>query len=115
MGEKSRVDLAQTDFYKKVTDVYKMISEKIGEDGSEESACKLLLKYLKRIRSNFDYVTNEDIRNAFFKQKDIDNVKRIIDGEKKFMDKKIKDLKTYIKTLVKLNKEKEVEEKVNEL
>jgi len=77
------VDLVQTDFYKKVTDVYKMISEKIGEDGFEESACKLLLKYLKRIRSNFDYVTNEDIRNAFFKQKDIDNVKRIIDGEKK--------------------------------
>jgi len=35
--------------------------------------------------------------------------------KKKFMDKKIKDLKTYIKTLVKLNKEKEVEEKVNEL
>ena len=114
-GENNRVDLVQTDFYKKVTDVYKIISEKIGEDGSEESACKLLLKYLKKIRSNFDYVTNEDIRKAFFKQNDIDNVKRIIEGEKNFIDKKINDLKTYIKTLVKQNKEKEVDEKVNEL
>jgi hypothetical protein len=119
IGEKSRVDLVQKEFYKNVIDVYKMLARMMKVDDSDENAYKLFLKYISRIRSNFDYIKNEDIRNAFYKKKDIDNVQRIVKGEKMFLDKKINDLKTYIKDLKNKNKKKEEEdnktEEVNDL
>ena len=119
IGEKSRVDLVQNEYYKNVVDVYQLLARMMNVDDSEENAYALFLKYLLRIRSNFDYVKNENIRNAFYKQKDIDNVKRIIEGEKKFLDSKINDLKSYIKSLKNKNKKKEQEvsktEEVNDL
>ena len=114
IGEKSRVDLVQNEFYKNVVDVYQFLAKMMNVDDSEENSYVLFLKYLLRVRSNIDYVKNENIRNAFYKQKDIDNVKRIIEGEKKFLDTKINDLKSYIKNLKNKKEEEESEtEEVN--
>ena len=41
----------------------------------------------------------EDIRNAFFDKRDSDNVKRIIEGEKKFLERRIGILEIYIQNL----------------
>ena len=99
LGPKTRVDLGEIDFYKGMINVYKKFAKSIQEDDSEEGACKLILKYIEKIRNNFDYIKKEDIRNAFFKKKDAENVQRIIDGEKKFLDRRISILQIYIKNL----------------
>jgi hypothetical protein len=70
------------------------------------------LKYLLKIKSNFDYINYDDIRNAFYKRKDYENVKRIIDGEKAFMERKINVLKLHMKNIK--NKEKEREKSYND-
>ena len=99
LGHKSRVDLGEIDFYKGMINTYKKFAKIIQEDDSEEGACKLILKYITRIKQNFDYIKEEDIRNAFFDKRDSDNVKRIIDGEKKFLERRIGILNIYIENL----------------
>ena len=118
LGERSRVDIIEIDFYKSMINTYRRFARTIQEDDTEEGACKLILKYLTTIRNNYDYIKNEDIRNAFFNRKDADNVKRIIDGEKKFLERRISILKIYIKNLKYKDDYKEVDydaEEVNDL
>lgn len=111
-GERARVDLAEFDYFSKVLGVYKKIARSINEDDSEYGAYSLLLKYLLKIKSNFDYINYDNIRNAFYKRKDYENVKRIIDGEKAFMERKINVLKVHMKNIK--NKEKEREKSYND-
>ena len=99
LGHKIRVDLGEIDFYKGMINTYKKFAKLIQEDDSEEGACKLILKYITRIKQNFDYIKEEDIRNAFFNRRDSDNVKRIIEGEKMFLERRIGILNIYIKNL----------------
>ena len=87
------------DFYKSMINIYRKFARTIQEDDTEEGACKLILKYLTTIRNNYDYIKNEDIRNAFYDKRDAENVKRILDGEKKFLERRISILKIYIKNL----------------
>ena len=109
LGHKTRVDLAEIDFYKGMINLYKKVAKMIKEDDSEEGACNLILKYITRIKHNLDVIKDEDIRKAFFNKKDSDNVKRILDGEKKFLERRISILKIYMKNL----KNKIYEEKPN--
>lgn len=99
LGEKSHSDLIEIDFYKSMINIYRKFARTIQEDDTEEGACKLILKYLTTIRNNYDYIKNEDIRNAFYDKRDAENVKRILDGEKKFLERRISILKIYIKNL----------------
>ena len=99
LGAKTRTDLGEIDFYKGMINVYKKFAKSIQEDDSEEGACNLILKYIEKIRNNFNYIKIEDIRNAFYKKKDIENVQRILEGEKQFLDRRISILKIYIKNL----------------
>jgi len=98
-GNKARVDLVEIDFYKSIMFVYKKFAKLINEDDSDIGACNLMLKYLKRIRSNYEYINKDEVRKAFFSQKDIDNVLRIIEGEKLFIDRRISLLMIHIKNL----------------
>ena len=98
-GNKARVDLVEIDFYKSIMYVYKKFAKLINEDDSDIGACNLILKYLKRIRSNYDLINKDEIRKAFYLQKDIDNVFRIIEGEKIFIDRRIDLLMIHIKNL----------------
>ena len=101
--------MAEIDFYKGMINLYKKVAKMLNEDDSEEGACNLILKYIERIKHNLDVIKDEDIRKAFFNKKDSDNVKRILDGEKKFLERRISILKIYMKNL----KNKMYEEKPN--
>ena len=79
--------------------IYQDIAKMINEDDSEIGACNLIIKYLNKLIQNLGLVKSEDIRKAFFKKKDVDNVKRIIYAEKKLLEKKINIVKNYIKYL----------------
>ena len=98
-GVNSRVDLVEYDFFKNVLDIYKTVARTLKVDDSDVGAYSLFLKYLKRISDNFKYISNDDIRKAFLSNKDVENVRRIIDGEKVFIEIKIGILEKFIKVI----------------
>ena len=82
LGPKSRTDLVEIDFYKPLIFVYKKFAKKIGEDDSDMGACKLILKYITKLKENYELITKDKIRKEFYTLRDIENVYRIIEGEK---------------------------------
>ena len=106
LGPKARVDLTEIDFYKGLIFVYKKFARAIGEDDSDMGACKLILKYITRLKENYELISMDKIRKEFFNKRDIENVWRIIDGEKMFMERRIDILKTYMRNQEERSKEK---------
>ena len=99
------LDLCVNEFYKYVIDIYTDLSvRKNKKHKGEVHALKLLVKYLKKLRSNLDYVDDGKIRDAFYSRKDVENAMRIFKGEKMFLDKKIKEVIEYIKNFRKFKK-----------
>ena len=101
----SNIDLVIPEFYKYVVDIYTELSKKNKKkEKTEIDGYRLLLKYLKKFRSNLNLVDDDMIREAFYSRVDIQNAKRIFQGERMFMDKKIDDLKNYLKKFRKFKK-----------
>ena len=94
---------------------YKKLSNIKNGDDSDLSAYKLFLQNLKMIRDSYAPITTSDIHRQFFKAKDIDNVKRVLDFEKKFIDKKINVVKNFVEKISKSNKKKSEDKKNNDL
>ena len=106
------IDLNKKKFYKKALKTYKKVSILNKEDGSDLSAYKLFLKNLELMRENYNHITTSDIHKEFVNLKDIYNVRRVLDLEKKFLDGKLNVLREFIGKLEKKSK-KETENKVN--
>ena len=103
----NRVELADVkNFHKNNLYIYKEVAKMIKKDNSDLNAYKIFLENLEDVRKNYDYIKSSDIYEAFYKQKDIDNVKRIIKGEVDLIDKRIKILKEEIKKLEKKSNKK---------
>ena len=108
------IDLVKKKFYKKALGTYKQLSKYNKEDGSDISAYKLFLKNLGMSREVYNDVSSSDVYREFVKAKDINNVIRVLNFEKKFMDEKIEVLKKYIHKLEKNEKrEKKYEKNIN--
>ena len=97
--------------------MYKKFARLIGEDDSDEGACKLILRYITKLKENYELITLEKIRKEYFNKKDIDNVWRIIEGEKMFIERRLDILKSYMKNQEDRAKEKKIydAEDVNDL
>ena len=101
----NNIDLAEPEFYKYVVETYQEIGKSMKKKRkSEIAAYRLFMKYLKKMRSNLDYVDDEKIRETFFNRIDVKNAQRIFKGERMFLDKKIEDLKNQIEELRNLKK-----------
>ena len=99
------LDLCENEFYKSVIDIYSEITVRINKKHKGEiHALRFLVKYLKRLRKNLDYVDDGKIRDSFYSRKDMDNAMRIFRGERMFLDKKIKEVVDYIKKFRKFKK-----------
>ena len=99
------LDLCENEFYKSVIDIYSEITVRINKKHKGEiHALRFLVKYLKRLRKNLDYVDDGKIRDSFYSRKDMDNTMRIFRGERMFLDKKIKEVVDYIKKFRKFKK-----------
>ena len=108
------IDFVKKKFYKKALGTYKQLSKYNKEDGSDISAYKLFLKNLEMSREVYNDVSSSDVYREFVKAKDINNVIRVLNFEKKFMDEKIEVLKKYIHKLEKNEKrEKKYEKNIN--
>lgn len=106
------IDLAISDFYKYVVDLYTEIYRRNSKkEKSELHGYRLFLRYLKKIRKNLDLVDDDRIREAFYSKKDVENAKRIFKGERMFLDKKIEDLKKHLKSYRKFQKKLEAKSK----
>ena len=104
------IDLNKKKFYKNILKPYKKLSKRKKGDGSDLSAYSLFLKNLEMQRENLNHIKTSDIYKEFFNLKDISNVKRVLDLEKNFLDKKLDTLRKFIDKLKK--KKKKPEEKI---
>ena len=98
------LDLSKKKFYKKALKAYKELSTLNKEDGSDISAYKLLIKNLETMKKGYAPITTSDIYKQFVHLKDINNVKRILDFEKRFINEKINAVKKIVDKLIKDNK-----------
>ena len=105
ISQSNNIDLADPEFYKYFVEIYQEIGKSMKKKRkSEIAAYRLFMKYLKKMRSNLDYVDDERIRGAFYNKIDVKNAQRIFKGERLFLDKKIEVLKNQIEELRNLNK-----------
>ena len=98
------LDLSKKKFYKKALKAYKELSTLNKEDGSDISAYKLLIKNLEMMKKGYAPITTSDIYKQFVHLNDINNVKRILDFEKRFINEKINAVKKIVDKLIKDNK-----------
>ena len=99
------LDLCVPEFYKYVIDIYSDIAIKKNKKHTGEiHALRLLLKYIKKLRSNLDVIDDSRIRDAFYSRKDMENAMRIFKGERMFLDKKIGEIVNYMKQFKKFKK-----------
>ena len=96
------LDLCVPEFYKYVIDVYSDLA--VIKHTGEIHALRLLLKYIKKLRSNLDLIDDGKIRDAFYSRKDMENAMRIFKGERMFLDKKIGEIENYMKQFKKYKK-----------
>ena len=91
-----KIDLAHEKFYEEAMKTYMDFSKKIKQDGSPLSALYIFKDNLVAMRKKYDDVSTSQIHKTFFTQKDIENVKRVINLEKRFYDEKMKVLDVLI-------------------
>ena len=99
LANNEMLDMTEKKYYEKAIDSYKEISKLVKEDGSKISALNLFLENIKTIRNEYDKVTYKDLNDYFFKLEYVNNVKSVLDTEKNFLDKKIKELRRVINKL----------------
>ena len=99
LANNEMLDMTEKKYYEKAVDSYKEISKLVKEDGSKISALNLFLENIKSIRNEYDKVTYKDLNKYFFKLEYINNVKSVLDTEKNFLDKKIRQLRRIINKL----------------
>ena len=91
-----KIDLAHEKFYEEAMKTYMDFSKKIKQDGTPLSALYIFKDNLNAMRKKYDDVSTSQIHKTFFTQKDIENVKRVINLEKRFYDEKMKVLDVLI-------------------
>ena len=97
--EENKLDLAWDKFYDIIVPTYKQVLHSLKKDESKVSCYKLFLKYLKLIRDSIKQSQRnqrDKLEEIFEEKRDRDNVKLIINGEIKFLNKKIKELENII-------------------
>ena len=97
------IDLMKPRFYDELIPEYMEISKMLKGDGSSVSALKLLIENIETLRKQYTQVTTSALMKNFFDLKVVGNINSILDTEKNFLDKKIRELK---KILSYVDKEK---------
>ena len=90
------VELTGQKFYLEALQSYQEISLSLKEDGSKISALRLFLENMKLVRKEYDKVTPSVLYKTFFQTKYVKNIKSILDTEKRYLDKKIRQMKKVI-------------------
>jgi len=104
LSNSNLMDLMKPKFYDEVIPEYMELSKMMNGDGSSVSALKLLVENIEEFRKQYDDVTTSVLMKNFFDTEIVYNIKSVLDTEKNFLDKKIKQLKkivSYVDTNIK--------------
>ena len=110
LSNSNLMDLMKPKFYDEVIPDYMELSKMMNGDGSSVSALKLLLENIEEFRKQYDDVTTSVLMKNFFDTEIVYNIKSVLDTEKNFLDKKIKQLKKIV-SYVDTNKKNKLENK----
>lgn len=98
------IDIFKDNYYKEILPDYMELSKLLREDGSKVSALRLFLENLQFIRNSYNKVTVGELYKYFYDITYVRNIRSILDSEKHYLDKKIREMKQIIN---KYAKEKE--------
>ena len=90
------IDITEKNYYEKVIPDYIEISKALKEDGSKASALRLFLENIKSIRESYNKITVSDLFKNFFNAKTVQNIRSVLDTEKYYLDKKIREMKKIV-------------------
>ena len=90
------LDLNEDKYYEQVLPFYTELSRMLKEDGSKASALRLFLENMKYIRNNYNKITVSDLYKNFYDPKIVQNIRSILDSEKRYLDKKIREMKKIV-------------------
>ena len=96
MATNEIVELTGRKFFEEALQTYQEISLSLKEDGSIVSALRLFFENMKLVRKEYDTVTPSVLYKTFFQTKYVKNIKSILDTEKRYLDKKIRQMKKVI-------------------
>ena len=97
------IDIMKPKFYEELIPDYMELSKLMKGDGSSVSALKLIIDNMESLKRQYEKVTMSSLMKNFFDLKVVENIKSILDTEKNFLDKKLRDLR---KILSYVDKEK---------
>ena len=110
LSNSNLMDLMKPKFYDEVIPEYMELSKMMNGDGSSVSALKLLVENIEEFRKQYDDVTTSVLMKNFFDTEIVYDIKSVLDTEKNFLDKKIKQLKKIV-SYVDTNKKNKLENK----
>ena len=87
------IDLSQKNYYEQIIPLYIELSKMLKEDGSKASALRLFLENIKSIRNEYNKLTVSELFKNFFIAKNVQNIRSVLDTEKYYLDKKIREMK----------------------
>ena len=100
------MDIAKDNFYNKYIEAYKNLSLDLGGDGSQLSAYKLILENLETLKLLNTEINISSIYKAFYQQKDIESILRIIRSDHKYLTERIAFMKKVVDDYEKNNNNK---------
>jgi hypothetical protein len=93
------VDLNEKNYYEEVIPIYEIVAKMLNKDESKISALNLFMENLNIIKHSYDKVSLSELFKYFYKSTYVNNINYILDEEKKYLEKKIEELKKIINDL----------------
>ena len=87
------IDIMKPKFYEELIPDYMELSKLMNEDGSSVSALKLIIDNMESLKRQYEKVTMSSLMKNFFDLKVVESIASILETEKNFLSKKIRDLK----------------------
>ena len=90
------VDISLQNYYEEIIPIYMDLSKLLKEDGSKVSALRLFQENLLSIRDQYDKVTVSELFKYFYTPKYVNNIRSVLNTEKLYLNKKIREMKQII-------------------
>ena len=87
------IDIMKPKFYEELIPDYMELSKLMKGDGSSVSALKLIIDNMESLKRQYDKITMSSLMKNFFDLKVVESIASILETEKNFLSKKIRDLK----------------------
>jgi len=93
------VDLDEDKYYEEVIPEYKKIAKMLNKEETKVSALNIFMENLEIIKNGYDRVSVGKLYEYFDKRIQVENIKSVLDEEKNYLDKKMKELEKIIKDI----------------